>query len=140
MQIKNVEVSVWCNLSGIEYNLSFFKPKKDQCELCTKYSEADAEHNKLQMVAEHVKRKGECQQAKSVDKSEASEKSNVASISKIKQAMPRNAAMPSNTVWHLLNICIFFKYINTIIQCGCERNILVYWCILVSCRSCDAVD
>lgn len=78
--LKPVSCAIYRRIFGTEYNLSFFKPKKDQCELCTKYSEADVER-KMQMVAEyneHVKRKEECQQAKAVDKSEASEKANVA--------------------------------------------------------------
>ena len=36
-----VSPAVYRQVFGTEYNLSFFKSRKDQCELCTKYLAAD---------------------------------------------------------------------------------------------------
>ena len=56
-----------------EYNLSFYKPKKDQCAECARYSmmtETDKEQNKSSLD-EHKERNKEAQAAKATDKERA---------------------------------------------------------------------
>lgn len=51
------------------YNLSFFKPKKDQCVICTNYNNATAQDEKMIKDYEaHIQRKEEAYRAKDSDK------------------------------------------------------------------------
>jgi len=78
--VKPVSVSVYRKVFGTEYNYSFFKPKKDQCEICFKYSQAN-DSDKMQLkndYDEHIRMKEQCQNAKTVDKNEAALKPSVA--------------------------------------------------------------
>jgi len=78
--VKPVSVSVYRKVFGTEYNYSFFKPKKDQCETCFKYSQAN-DSDKMQLkndYDEHIRMKEQWQNAKTVDKNEAALKPNVA--------------------------------------------------------------
>lgn len=57
---------IFCN----NYNLSFYKPKKDQCQLCTRYN---TEKDTLKKILEpeynrHIQRKNECNEAMATDK------------------------------------------------------------------------
>lgn len=57
---------IFCN----NYNLSFFKPKKDLCALCYKYENATSDQKKDLEVEYclHLIRKGQCNEAKAQDK------------------------------------------------------------------------
>lgn len=71
--------SVFCQ----EYNFSFFKPKKDQCLICTNYAKADSK-KKLEMEIEyqdHIKRNKISQRSKQEDKEKANKDPTFCSIS-----------------------------------------------------------
>lgn len=51
-----------------EYNLSFFKPKKDLCLLCTNYAKAESKEELEYEYQEHLQRKTVCQAEKDADK------------------------------------------------------------------------
>nr|CAH7761196.1 unnamed protein product [Callosobruchus chinensis] len=62
---------IFCN----NYNLSFYKPKKDQCQMCVKFNAA-TEEKKQQLEEEynaHIKRKQDCYEAKVRDKARSME-------------------------------------------------------------------
>ena len=75
-----VSPAIYRRVFGTEYNLSFFHPRKDQCELCTKYLAADdtMKRELKSNYEQHVAMKNQCQEAKAADKNEASQKSNMA--------------------------------------------------------------
>lgn len=78
--VRPVSSSVYRKVFCTEYNLSFFKPKKDQCDLCAQYLQAD-DSRKIEIKAaydEHIKMKVQCQNAKTADKIEASTKPDLA--------------------------------------------------------------
>ena len=78
--MKRVSSAVYRKVFGQEYNLSFFRPKKDQRDICVKYSQADVS-GKMQLQSDydqHINMKIQCQNAKATDKKEAAAKSNVA--------------------------------------------------------------
>ena len=73
--VNPVSPTVYRRMFGTEYNLSYFKPRKDQCELCTKYLVADdtVKREMKNAYEQHTAMKKQCQDAKVVDKNVASQ-------------------------------------------------------------------
>ncbi|XP_072393562.1 uncharacterized protein [Diabrotica undecimpunctata] len=72
-----------------EYNLSFFKPKKDQCSICSVYQTAkggDKEQHKQKYI-DHIERKKARQNAKAKDKERANNENNFLSLTLDLQAV-----------------------------------------------------
>ncbi|CAB3245065.1 unnamed protein product [Arctia plantaginis] len=59
---------VYKRIFGTKYNLSFFKPKKDLCIICTRYESSGRLENLKEEYDDHIFRKNECQAAKQADK------------------------------------------------------------------------
>lgn len=70
---------IFCN----DFNLGFFKPKKDQCLICTKYARYDAKDNTEleKQFAEHIARKEACNKEKENDKIKAGDNKDFLSAS-----------------------------------------------------------
>lgn len=69
-QVNAVSEPTYRRIFSTSFNLSFHKPKKDQCPSCNKYLSADA-NQKKEMELEysmHIIRKNECNEAKDSDK------------------------------------------------------------------------
>lgn len=67
---KPVKASFYRYVFCTQYNLSFHKPKKDQCTACTRYNLTDKK-NKSEIEKEyqlHIMRKDDCYAAKKLDK------------------------------------------------------------------------
>ena len=67
---KPVEAAVYRRIFCTEYNLSFFKPKKDQCAVCSRYNMVTGTQKESMKAQydEHIIRKTSCQNAKATDK------------------------------------------------------------------------
>jgi hypothetical protein len=73
--VSAVSETVYRRIFCREYNMSFFKPKKDLCSLCSRYNLANLE-KKSEMEEEyslHVIRKNECNEEKDKVRSASSE-------------------------------------------------------------------
>ncbi|CAK1579995.1 unnamed protein product [Parnassius mnemosyne] len=70
---KPVSEITYRRIFGNDFNLGFFKPKKDQCLICTKYARGDANSNPNLEVEyrEHMARKEACNNEKAKDKERA---------------------------------------------------------------------
>lgn len=69
---------IFCN----NYNLSFFRPKKDMCQICENYRTGTIEE-KLRLeeiIKSHQRRKEDCNKAKTSDKERASKEPNFLSV------------------------------------------------------------
>ncbi|CAH1102952.1 unnamed protein product [Psylliodes chrysocephalus] len=77
--------SVFCE----DYNLSFFKPKKDQCPICVNYFKADAERKSSleSQYLQHQKRNKDCLAAKEEDKNRANSEKEFLSVTLDLQAV-----------------------------------------------------
>lgn len=71
---KVVSLTTYRRIFGKEYNLSFFKPKKDQCAVCACYSSANGiEKSKLESeYLHHKQREKDANESKDNDKKRAS--------------------------------------------------------------------
>lgn len=71
--IAPVSCTTYRRIFGTKYNLTFFKPKKDQCAKCNKYISGDAlkKSELLEDFGAHIQRKNECNAAKAKDKERA---------------------------------------------------------------------
>ncbi|XP_070182460.1 uncharacterized protein [Littorina saxatilis] len=76
--ITPVSASLYRDIFNKEFNLSFHKPKKDQCLLCNVYKDAKRENNLTpeleQEYKEHIERKQEARLEKEIDKKAAQER------------------------------------------------------------------
>lgn len=69
-QVEAVSEPTYRRIFSTSFNLSFHKPKKDQCPSCSKYLSADAnQKNEMELeYSMHIIRKNECNEAKDSDK------------------------------------------------------------------------
>ncbi|XP_072402172.1 uncharacterized protein [Diabrotica undecimpunctata] len=68
---KAVTMHVYRKIFGTQYNLSFFKPRKDQCQMCDRYTASDAEKRRdlEEDYRNHIMSKNDAAKAKEIDKS-----------------------------------------------------------------------
>jgi len=86
-----------------EYNLSFYKPKKDQCFLCEKFKNSDKPHEQqiLMEYENHIRRRDESFAAKNFDKEKASNCNNFCSATFDLQSVLQ---IPSSDVSSMYNV------------------------------------
>ncbi|CAH1109438.1 unnamed protein product [Psylliodes chrysocephalus] len=72
-QLIPVSEMKYRSVFGQEYNFSFFKPKKDQCLICTTYAKADSEKKEEMetQYQDHIRRNRMSQKSKQEDKDKA---------------------------------------------------------------------
>jgi len=88
-----VSASVYRQIFNEEFNLGFYKPKKDQCGECSKYdlmTSTEKEGHRVELE-EHLARNEEAQRAKATDKQRACENASFRSVTFF-------AVSPSSTV------------------------------------------
>lgn len=81
-QSIGVSMITYRRIFGTEYNMSFFKPKKDQCSTCNEYQKASTEE-KLSLelkYKEHLQRKEASMKNKEEDKKRAASDKSFKSI------------------------------------------------------------
>ena len=105
--MKPVSEAVYCNIFGKEYNLSFFKPKKDQCEMCTKYTLSRSKEHLQEEYDAHIERKLSCQQAKTDDKNWAVVTNNVAMATFDLQSVLQVPATDVSPLYYSRKLCMF---------------------------------
>lgn len=66
--IQFVKIHIYRKLFNTEFNISFFIPKEDQCDLCTAYKIADVKENLEDKYQDHLKEKDESRKHKESDK------------------------------------------------------------------------
>ncbi|CAK1598252.1 unnamed protein product [Parnassius mnemosyne] len=66
--IPFVKIHIYRKVFNTEFNISFFVPKKDQCDLCTAYKNADIKQDLEDKYQTHLKEKNESRLEKEKDK------------------------------------------------------------------------
>lgn len=96
---------IFCN----DYKLSFFKPKKDQCQLCTAHEgTVGVETLKdKENYAAHIKRKEDCNAAKARDKKRAIEEDNFVSVTFDLQAVLQIPSSDVSQMYYSRKLCVY---------------------------------
>ncbi|XP_063636108.1 uncharacterized protein LOC134806715 [Cydia splendana] len=92
---KPVSESKYRDIFNEEYNYSFFSPKKDLCNVCSKYEKALSKEELEDDYQQHVQRKTVCQNAKDADKARANVYSNAIRDFVSPAASPPRRAAPA---------------------------------------------
>jgi len=102
---QNVYRKVFCN----EYNLSFFKPRKDQCVTCVRYFKASpSEKEKMKLeYEEHIRRKNESQAAKAADKERSMNVQEFVSASFDLQSVLQLPASDVSLLYYCRKLCVY---------------------------------
>ncbi|XP_063225537.1 uncharacterized protein LOC134532706 [Bacillus rossius redtenbacheri] len=106
---------------GNEYNMSFYKPKKDRCSLCAKYDNATHEE-KLRLQEQycaHQKRKEECNTAKSIDKERATTDPSFVSATFDLQSVLQIPSSDVSLLYYSRKLC---AYNFTVYECSTNTN------------------
>ena len=95
---------IFCN----NYNLSFFKPKKDQCQLCTAHENAKGSETPkdAEMYAAHIRRKEDCNTAKIKDKERAAEDANFMSVTFDLQSVLQIPSSDVSQMYYSRKLCV----------------------------------
>lgn len=72
-KFRAVTIHVYRKIFSTNYNLSFFKPKKDQCQICRRYEVSDGKKRSdlEEDYRNHIARKNNAAKAKEIDKARA---------------------------------------------------------------------
>lgn len=78
---------MYAKIFNTEFNLGFFVPKKDRCELCVAYENAENKQNLQQKYDQHLREKELSRQEKQRDKDIASE-TNIVAVYDLQAVLP----------------------------------------------------
>lgn len=120
--------SYYRHIFRTHFNLSFHKPRKDQCSTCTSYEAANAETktNMLEKYEDHIKNKERARQEKNLDKDAAKE--NPEKIHSANFDLQQVLYVPTDPT----NPILFYKtklgtYNFTIFNCGDNTGKCYMW-------------
>lgn len=107
-----------------EYNLGFFKPKKDQCKKCLAYTSMSEEEKKAEegTYQKHLNRKNEARQARDEDKLIAKENPKVLAFNFDLQAVLTTPKGSAGQIFYLRKLAVFNF---TIYNLG-NQNVMCY--------------
>ena len=83
-------------------NLSLFKPKKDQCDLCVGFKVGNVDQD---AYCEHIKRKTDARQAKSDDKTEAEETNRLKVFTMDVQSLLLSPKLEASCLYYKTKLC-----------------------------------
>lgn len=108
-QIKPPSSTTYKRVFCQEYNLSFYKPKKDQCSLCAKYNEANEnEKENLKLIYEiHKEREKSANLDKSIDKEKASTNSNFVTVTYDLQSVLQIPSSDVSPMYYSRKLCCY---------------------------------
>lgn len=92
-----------------QYNLSFFKPKKDQCVICDSYAKSTSTlgNDEMAKYEAHIKRKQEAYKAKASDKLRAETDSSFLSASFDLQSVLQVPSSNASPMYYSRKICVY---------------------------------
>ena len=115
---KPVKSAIYRRIFCTEYNLSFFKPKKDQCQLCSRYSllvDGEKENMKGKYDA-HITRKTESQSAKAADKTMAAEDHTKVVITFDLQSVLQIPSSDVSPLYYSRKLCMYNLTVHNAVQ------------------------
>lgn len=118
---ENVYRKVFCT----QYNLSFFRPKKDQCTVCTRFDLADSVR-KEQLQEEydlHINRKDDCNMAKNSDKRRSTTEDHFQTVTFDLQSVLQIPSSASSQMYYSRKINV---YNLTVYESGNDKKALCY--------------
>ncbi|CAG9822207.1 unnamed protein product [Phaedon cochleariae] len=92
---------------GEHYNLSFFKPKKDLCQICERHKTAENEANNNEIYESHVMRKKDCYIAKNKDKVRATNDESFVSSTFDLQSVLQIPCSDVSPMYYSRKICVY---------------------------------
>lgn len=103
-----------------KYNMSFFKPKKDQCLKCNKYELADAikKQDLLEDYEAHIQRKNDCNNAKTADKERAQNEESFQTVTFDLQSVLQLPCSEVSQMFYTRKLCVY----NLTIYEGAKSN------------------
>ena len=108
--VTPVKESMYRKIFCEEYNLSVFRPKKDQCATCTKYDQWSGEQKERfkEEYEAHLVRKTEAQDAKARDKAKAvAEKGTFVSASFDLQSVLQIPSSEHSQMYYSRKLCVY---------------------------------
>ena len=104
-----VSASVYRQIFNEEFNLGFYKPKKDQCSECSKYdlmTSTEKEDHRVELE-EHLARNEEAQKAKATDKQRACENASFRSITFDLQSVLQVPSSDASLMYYKRKLCCY---------------------------------
>ena len=101
----HVKQSTYRYIFNSEYNLSFHKPKKDQCLTCHKLKNGNAEQK--MMYDRHIQEKARAQKEKQSDKIEAQENATYNSYTFDLQSMLYTPCLNLSPLYYTRKLCVY---------------------------------
>lgn len=106
---ESVSLITYKRIFGTEYNLSFFKPKKDLCQTCETYLKAsqDERHSLQENYESHQRRKAECNAAKAFDKERAQNEQQFVSLTFDLQSVLQIPSSDVSAMYYSRKVCAY---------------------------------
>lgn len=104
---KPVSESKYREIFNQEYNFSFFNPKKDLCNLCTKYEKSESKEDLEVEYREHIQRKVVCQEEKDADKARANTDKTFMSITVDLQAVLQIPTSGESIMYYMRKLVLY---------------------------------
>lgn len=102
---ETVSFITFKRIFGTHYNLSFFNPKKDLCQICEKHKTADCDDSDV--YESHVRRKKDCYLAKERDKIRATDDLTFVAASFDLQSVLQIPCSDVSPMYYSRKICVF---------------------------------
>ncbi|CAG9773351.1 unnamed protein product [Ceutorhynchus assimilis] len=103
-----VSLITYKRIFGVNYNLSFFKPRKDQCQICEANKPCTAETSKnKEAYVKHLKRRDDCYEAKRLDKERASRENNFVFSTFDLQSVLQIPSSDVSPMYYSRNLCVY---------------------------------
>uniref|UniRef100_A0A6P7G7I4 Uncharacterized protein LOC114338671 n=1 Tax=Diabrotica virgifera virgifera TaxID=50390 RepID=A0A6P7G7I4_DIAVI len=108
--VKHVSEITYRRIFCTDYNLSFYKPKKDQCQLCTKYNSLKVGPEKQLLendYVQHIMRKEECMNAKADDKEKCQQHKEFMCCTFDLQSVLQIPSSDVSSMYYSLKVCMY---------------------------------
>ncbi|XP_047986390.1 uncharacterized protein LOC125226450 isoform X2 [Leguminivora glycinivorella] len=102
-----VSESKYRHIFNEEYNYSFYSPKKDLCNVCSRYKKAQSKEKLEEEYQEHIQRKTVCQNAKDTDKARANVDETFMSITMDLQAVLQIPYGGESLLYYMRKLVLF---------------------------------
>lgn len=98
---------IYREIFNSKYNLSFFHPKKDLCNICTRYGKSDLKEDLEEDYQEHLQRKKICQEEKDADKIRANTDNSFMSITMDLQAVLQMPSGGESILYYMRKLVLY---------------------------------
>lgn len=92
---------------GQFYNLAFFKPKKDLCQICENYNNSKEKERFKETYSKHQMRKRDCYATKEADKERATNEQNFTSLTFDLQSVLQIPCSDVSPMYYSRKICVY---------------------------------